>query len=374
MVSNSPASEPASDITLDLDSDPGSEPERSPRLRISNAALAFATALLMLAAGVVALGKWLPLGERAAEETVRSFLEAVRAGDVDAALALVSEELRPGGFLVPEALDDRWKINEIAQVAYEDSPLGSIAQVYAEIEAYDGTRIGRRYPVLLDEGPVIYEAMGHLGSFPGGSLALELNGRAPALTGENVNAPILPGVYVPYESQPDTLDFGMGAFLALGDQFIELGAGHSADWFHTMRPSLSETGQEVLDQSVRAYLDDCAARAPAEGCPSASPPEDDRIAVSSEATWKITTYPKVSGSYAYRSDDEGHLFDLVTTEPGEIEVEAVVTGVDGAERSTILSCGLWMENVDAVFDTAGGVALTWGASSPGTCETMLEVE
>ena len=373
MASNSPVPEPASDITLDLDDGPEPEPERPPLPRISNAALAFATALLMLAAGAAALGKWLPLGDRAAEETVRSFLEAVRAGDVDGALALVSEDRGAEGFLVAEALDDRWKITEIAQVAYDETPMGSVAQVYAEIEAYDGTRIGHRYRVMLDDGPVIADAMGHATPAEGGSLSLELNGHIPDL-GEHTDVLILPGLYVPYESQPETLDLGMDAFLALGDQFLELGAEHSSHWAATAWPDLSRLGQEALDRSVRAYLDDCAERAPADGCPFAPPPEDDRIAVPAEAAWEITMYPQVSASYTHRSATVGHDFDLVTTEPGSIEVEAVVTDAGGVERRTRLSCGLWMENVDAVFDAAGGVTLTWGASSPGACETMLEVE
>lgn len=374
MVSNPPTPEPASEITISLDGGP--EPERPPpRLRISNAALAFTTILLLLAAGAVTIAKWLPVGERTAEAAVRSFLEAVRAGDVDEALALAGEEFGNDEFLVPEALDDRWAVTEIAQVAYEDSPQGPEAQVYAEIEAYDGTRLGHRYRVRLDDGgPVVLDGLGRTArGMDSGFIALELNGHIPEPGGHS-SLLILPGVYVPYESQPETLDLGVRTFLTLGDQFIELGAEKATNGFPGGWPELSETGQEALDRSVKAYLDDCAERAPVEGCPFATPPEDDRIAVPAGAAWEITAYPQVSGSYVYPSQAEGHGFDLLTTEPGSIEVDAVVTAADGTERQTRLSCGIWVEDVDAVFDTGGGVALTWDRSAPGACDAMIEVD
>lgn len=374
MVSNPPTPESASEITLRLDGGP--EPERPPpRLRISNAALAFATVLLLLAAGAVTLAKWLPVGERTAEEAVRSFLEAVRAGDVDEALALAGDDFGNDQFLVPQALDDRWTVAEVAQVAYEESPEGPEAQVYAEIEAYDGTRLGHRYRVLLDaDGPVILNGLGYtVRGMDSGFIALELNGHTPEPGGHS-SLLILPGVYVPYESQPATMDLGISPFLTLGDQFIELGAEQATNGFPGGWPALSETGHEVLDRSVRAYLDDCAERAPVDGCPFATPPEDERIAVPAGAAWEISAYPQVGGSYTYRSDVDGHGFDLLTAEPGAIEVDAVVTAADGTERQTRLSCGIWVEDVDAVFDLDGGVTLAWDRSAPGVCDAMIEVD
>lgn len=381
MVSHTPVPEPAAEITIDLDGE--AEPERTPpRRRIPNAALAFAAALVMFAAAGVAAVKWLPDREPAAEEAVRSFLEAVRAGDVDAALAWAGETSGSEQFLVPEALDGRWDIVEVAQVAYDEEPREAIsgdepdatAEVYAEIEAYDGTRLGYRYEVSLGEGgPVIADALGHASYDVSGFRELELNGYTADL-GYETHVLLFPGLYELDESQPVTLDLGLYPVLALGDQFIALGGDYASHWLPAAWPQVSATGQEVLDAAVREHLDRCASSAHVEGCPFAPPPGDDRIAIPDDASWEITAYPKVNARYTYTTGDVERSFALFTLQPGSVEVEAVVTEADGDERRTTLSCGIWMDGAYADFDADGGVTLTRGSEADRACRAMLEVE
>ncbi len=372
-MSHPSAPQPDSEITIALDGEPEPDPPPS-RPRLPNVVLVFTAAVVMLAAGVVAVSKWLPLREPAAEEAVRSFLEAVRAGDVGAALALAGESDGSERFLVAEALDDRWEVVQVAQVAYTETPRGATAEVYAEIEAHDGTRLGHRYRVGLEGGdPVVRNALARTEHIPEGFGHLELNGYS-ADPGEESHVLLLPGVYELYESQPATLDLGVYPVLVLGDQFIELGGEHATTWLPQPWPQLSEEGRRALDEALRARLDACAERAPADGCPFAPPPGDERIDIPADATWEITAYPQVTAAYMYLPGSTERSFELFTTEPGSVEVEAVIVEEDGGERRTRLNCGISPDGVHAEFDMAGGVTLTPGSTAAEHCGSMVEVE
>jgi hypothetical protein len=373
MVPHPSVPEPDSEIVLSLDGDPEPELPRS-RPRIPNAALAFIAAAIVFAAGVVAVAKWLQLREPAAEEAVRSFLEAVRSGDVDAALALADERGGSDRFLLAEALDDRWEIVQVAQVAYAETAEEATAEVYAEIEAFDGTRLGHRYRVRLeDEGPLVLDGLARTEYTPAGFGPLELNGYS-ADTGGESHVLLLPGLYELYESRPATVDLDVRSVLALGDQFIDLGGERSSRWLPQPWPQVSPEGLEVIEAALRERLDDCAERAPVDGCPFAPPPEDERIRLPAGANWEITAYPQVTAEYAHSWGAFEQAFALFTTEPGAAEVEAVIVGDDGSERWTRLNCGISPDGVYAVFDTAGGVTLTPGPAAANHCRSMIEVE
>lgn len=373
-MSHPSAPEPDSETLIELHGGPEAEPPPS-RLRIPNAVLAFAAAVIMVAAGVVAVSKWLPGREPVAEEAVRSFLEAVRVGDVDAALALAGGEVEGSDlFLVSEALDDRWETVGVAQVAYTESAEGATAEVYAEIEAYDGTRLGHRYQVSLEgDDPVVLDALARAKYAPGGLGDLELNGYAADL-GDESYVLLLPGVYELYESQPATLSLGVRPVLALGEQIIDLGGERPSGWLPQPWPQISEEGEAVLDEALETYLDDCAARVPLDGCPFAPPPGDERIETTTEEAWRITAYPRVTATYMGRFGTVERAFELSTAEPGLAEVEALIAEAGGRERRTTLNCAIWMEGVYAEFDLDGGVSLMSGSTAEEHCRSMVEVE
>ncbi|GAB3646727.1 hypothetical protein [Glycomyces tarimensis] len=374
MVSEPPARGPDPEITVDLDGD--TEPQTaSPRARIPNAALAIAAVILVVASGAVAAFKWLPGRDPSSVATVRSFLEAVRDGDPDTALALTLRKDGADDFLVPEAMDGRWTINEVAQVDYHpDAKGGPVAEVYAEIEAYDGTRIGHRYRVLLGgDEPVIHDGLAHTEINPDDFEDFAMNGYAVDLSRDARYLLLLPGLYDFYESAPETLDPGVRPMLLLGDRFVELGAEHSSRWMPTPWPELSEEGLQALQEEVRVFFDGCAERPETEGCPFAPPEGDDRIALDADSRWEITAYPLATAHYSHGADDDGHRFELVTMRPGAVEVDAVVTDADGGERRTTLSCGIWVEGLYATFDLEGGAALRPSTRAEAACRGMVEV-
>ncbi len=381
MVSRPPAPEPHGEITIEIDG--GTEPEPTlGRRRIPNAALAFAATLMLLTAGIVVVFKWGPDRDPIAEEAVRSFLEAVREGDVDAALALIEDDRGSNRFLTAEALDDRWEIVRVAQVAYDDREV-TWAEVYAEIEAYDGTRLGHRYRVRIESGgPVLVDPLTYARYEPGLQDILDVNGHA-ADSDDDPAALLLPGLYSLYESPPVTLESELSPFLTLGGQFIELGTERPIGWFPALGPRLSTEGRRLLDQAIDSHLDSCAVRPSLSGCPFAPPPQDERIDVPAGVDWEIVEYPQVEAMYTPARESAGPLpsgaapgltFDLLTVEPGSVEVEAVVAQAGGGERRTTLRCGVWMDGVYAVFDSGGEVTLAPGAEADGACRAMVESE
>lgn len=379
MVSRPPAPEPHGEITIEIDG--GTESEPTPgRRRISNAALALAAVLVFLAAGVVVVFKWLPDRDLVAEGAVRSFLEAVREGDVDAALALIEDERGSNRFLTAEVLDDRWEIAQVVQVAYEDREV-AWAEVYAEIEAHDGTRLGHRYRVRIEPGgPVLVNPLTYAGYEPGLHDIFDVNGYAVD-PGEDTAVLLLPGLYSLYQSSPVTVESDLPSFLALGGQFIELGAEHPIQGFPEPRLRLSREGRRLLVQAIDSHLDSCAARPSRSGCPFAPPPQDERIDVPAGGDWDIVEYPQVEAMYTparegaepfLSGEGTGLAFDLLTVEPGAVEVEAVVDETGNGERWATLECGIWMDGVYAVFGSGGEVTLVPGGEADDACRAMVE--
>ena len=373
-MSEPPAPEPGPEITIDLDGDPEPEPE-PPRARIPNAALVVAAVIIALAAGVVTAAKWAPGQEPSSVTTVRSFLEAVQAGDVDTALGLAKSRTGMSDFLVPEALDDRWKINEVAQVGYQDNPgRWPLAEVYAEIEAYDGTRLAYRYEVSFEGGrPLIIDGLGSTEYGAVGLGRLEVNGFVASPDRTEQFLLLLPGVYHFYESTPETLDMGMEPVLVLGDKFLVLDTEQSSSWLSSPWPQVTDEGNRVIREAVREHYDGCAERPEIEGCAFAPPAGDERVTIPDDAVWEITAYPQVTATYSYWGGDSDQGFELVTTQPGMAEVDAVVTDADGGERRTRLSCGIWAEGLFAMLDFNGGASIRPGTQAERTCRGMVEV-
>ncbi|GAA2291418.1 hypothetical protein GCM10009853_054000 [Glycomyces scopariae] len=354
---------------------PAPEPRR---MRFPNAAMAFAAVVLALAAGVVAVAKWLPAAELNAEEVVTGFLEAARRGDIAAALAFTDQPHATGDFLVPEALDTRWRVVEVGQVSYTKSPRpGRVTtQVYAEIEAFDGTRIGFRYLVGIEDGAAVIEnALATSEAYPAFD-HLDVNGvtakvdEAMGIT----NLMLLPGVYEFYPDLPSTMELETeGAVLALGNRFVLLGEDRSDEWLPIPWPTVSAEGEALIDTALVAYLDACVAAPDTAGCPLGFPADETRtVAPAPGAAWEITSYPKVDAQWWGYELLQG--FVLVTTEPGEARIAAVVTE-GGESRETVVSCPIWADGLFADLDFAGGAAIT---RADGTtierCNSLVEVE
>lgn len=370
-----PPPTPDSEIHLDLDA-PGAEPEPEPeprRRRMPNAALALMAAVITLAAAAVTGWNQLPGRATTAEQTVRDFLEAVRDGDVETALSMTDPVDGPDHFLHPEALDDRWRINEVAQVEYQEDygELDAIAKVYTEIEAYDGTRLGQRVTVGFDRGePTILSGYSETEYYASPSHGfLELNGVFVEVE-EMLTVRLLPGVYTYYESAPETIDVGQAEVLVLGNRSIQLGGDYVVSGLEGAWPAISDAGIELLGEKLREHYDACTADPGATGCPFAPPSGAAGIEIAPDAEWTIVAYP-VASATSWGMNGIG--YELETTVPGAVEVEAVIEEPGGGTREAMLSCPLLVEGMHVVFDYEGGVELA-AAGADDECASMVEVE
>ncbi|THV43602.1 hypothetical protein [Glycomyces buryatensis] len=369
-MSDPPSSEPGPEFAIDLDAGAEAVPESTTsarRIRIPNSALAIAATIITLTAAVIATIRY--SDEPLAAATVRAFLEAVHDGDVEGALALTDEPDAQGDFLVPEALDSRWHINTIDQVEYRSDETGTVAQVYAEIEADDGTKLGHRYSVQIRgerariANPFIeadyYPTVGHL----------ELNGVSVKSGGE-LKMRLLPGLYTLYETVPDTLKVETRSALALGGKFRQLGEEYTSDFLPWVEVRATESGLAEVESLVHDRLAGCAVEPELEGCPFNLPQDDQReVAVAPGAEWEVVAYPTFVLN-AWYEEDRG--FQLVTVEPGRASVAVDVTEEDGSTRRAVLGCSIWVEHLYAAFDFEGGVTLETGEGVDRTCNAMVE--
>lgn len=366
------------DVELDLDREPGPEPV-PPRSRIPNAAIGFAAVLIVLAAATVAGWKWLPVHTPQAETAVRAYLEAVQAGDVETALAMVGDVSGAAtDYLAPEALDSRWVINEVAQVSYSEHTLDGTtvvyAEVYVEIEAFDGTRLGGRLGVQILEGDVSVQGGMRFSFFDSEILEhFGINGLSADMGHMMEEFWLLPGVYEFYEHIPSTIDVDMPPVLVLGNELIPLGGSHTLPRFP--RPTIEATseGRELVAERLREHFDTCAARPQIEGCAFALPPESEgRIALAEGAEWTITAYPEATTA-PWRHGTLGH--ELFTAEPGRAEVPVTVTEPGGGgTHETTLSCAIWVDGIYAKFDFDGGVTVTPHSTAADSCRSMAEAD
>ncbi|MFB9660730.1 hypothetical protein ACFQS3_16755 [Glycomyces mayteni] len=357
---------------------PSTEDAPKRRFRFPNAAMALAAVLLLVAAGAVAVAKWAPFGNRDAEGVVTGFLEAAQAGDIEGALAFTDQPHATGDFLVDEALDTRWSIVEVGQVASAASAREGryVSQVYAEIEAFDGTRIGFRYFVGIEDGEVrIENALSGSEAYPAFD-HLDVNGvtvpvdEAMGIT----NIVLLPGIYEFYPELPSTMELETeGVLLTLGNRFIPLGAEYADEWLPIPWPTVSPEGEALIEEALRAHLDRCAIDPDPVDCPFAFPDDASRaVAPAPGAAWEITAYPEVRAQWWGYELLQG--FVLVTTVPGEARIPVVVTE-DGRARDAVASCPVWADGLYADLDFQGGAAIHRpDGTTLERCSSLVEVD
>jgi hypothetical protein len=360
------ARETVVEIVVDRDGvEPEPEPDRewTGRLRQltpPNSVLAVAAVLLLVAAAVLAVVKYAGDRETAAEALVRSFLEAVRAGDVDAALAMTDFN-GTAPIHDPAVLDDRWEIVEVAQVAH---PEDSVVEVYAEIRAYDGTSVADRLLVdLASSRPVLKDALtrAEWHTTTGNPV---VNGVEISYNGDPQYR-LLPGVYEFAERVPPTLNAEPVEMVALGHALVEFDSPWSSVWVPGSSLTITSIGRERVQAGVLDYLDDCVASLNSGeynlSCPvgpiASLTVDDDSMTIESDSggleagTWTIVDYPEVA---LEELSWGGMEFPLVTLEPGTAEVQL-------ADGPTVLRCPIWMDGASAEFHAGGSVEIRWGA-------------
>lgn len=351
---------------------PETEPvveEPRPR-RISNTILACVAIAAVLAAVTVTLVKVIPFQQTVAEETVTAFLEAVHAGDVEGALAYTDQPDLTGDFLVPEALDSRWSIVSVDQVEFFEEPGRTMAVVYVEIEAYEGTRIGNRLRVDLRDGPTIKNAISTSVAHSQVGL-VDLNGVEAPVEIDSYRLMLLPGLYEVYPGLPPTIALmeGETAVLNLGNLFIQLGTDYRESQIPLGWPRVTPEGETAIADAVRSRLHECIEDPLLNGCPFVFPEDPEReVALAPGANWEVTEYPQIVALEWGFEQSMG--FKLTTLVPGAAEAAVIVTE-DGRERETVVSCPIWVDNLYAQFDFDGGLDID--AEGDEYCRALTEV-
>ncbi|MEU6861478.1 hypothetical protein AB0B28_21695 [Glycomyces sp. NPDC046736] len=351
---------------------PEAEPvEEEPRpRRISNTILACVAIAAVLAAVTITLVKVIPFQQTSAEETVTAFLEAVHAGDVEGALAYTDQPDLTGDFLVPEALDSRWSIASVDQVEFFDEPNRTVAVVYVEIEAYEGTRIGNRLRVNLDGEPKVMNGISTSVAYSQVGL-VDLNGVEAPVEVDSYRLILLPGLYEVYPGLPSTITLmnGTSAVLNLGNLFIRLGMDYRESQIPLGWPEVTPEGEAAIAAAVESRLDECIEDPLLNGCPFVFPKDPDRkVALAPGANWEVTEYPQMAA--LDWSFEVALGFKLTTLVPGAAEAAVIVTE-DGRERETVVSCPIWVDNLYAQFDFDGGLDID--AEGDEHCRALTEV-
>ncbi|GAA2134523.1 hypothetical protein [Glycomyces algeriensis] len=368
-------------IDLGAVGEAGPEPEPAPSqprrfLRIPNAALAYAAIAIALAAAVVTVVKWSPLHRPLAESTVTGFLEAVHDGDVEAALAFTDQRDAEGPYLVPEALDARWEITRVAQVAYTDTGDGkATAEVYAEIEGPDHALIGTRYHVAIDRGHAEIEGAMIEHEAYGSFDYLDLNGVKLELDLEQgpVYILLLPGYYEFYPDLPSTMEFeDDGAMMVLGSKFLQIESGVLDEWMPSPWVVVSQEGEDAVNAALREFYDGCAADPTVEGCPFKFPEDPAReLALAPGAQWQVAVYPEVRSERLWYEHGAG--FGLESSLPGEAQVQVEITE-DGQTRTALVSCPIRVNGLYAAFDFEVGFSIDAGYEMfEDHCRSLVEV-
>jgi hypothetical protein len=275
-------------------------------------------------------------------------------------------------------LDPRWEIVTVAQVAFTESSSDGrfVAKVYAEIEAYDGTRIGYRYQVGVEHGKAVLE-----GAIPkveawASMDYLDMNGVHIEMEPEvgYTNVYLLPGLYEFFPDLPSTVEIKEGAeMLALGGLYLTLGLDTPDVWLPVPWPEVTQEGEEAVNAALQAHYDDCAVGAVSEGCPFAFPEDSEReLALAPGAVWEVTTYPKVEAEQLWYEFGLGYM--LLTAVPGEARAQVEITE-DGATRTALVSCPIWVDGLYAELDDDGGASVNDDSDmAEDHCRAVVEVD
>jgi hypothetical protein len=358
-----PSPEPAPEIDLgDRNGEPGDTPPDRPRsLRTGNTVLALAVAAILLAASIVAVVKMVAEPRTEAELLVSSFLEAALRGDAEKALSMTDHYA--GIPLVRDAaLDDRWTVVDVAQVAYED---GRRAEVYVEIETHDGVRVGDRFVVDYSKGaPRLSNALKRVEWYTSFNRPL-VNGADVEVRADVYEQTyyLLPGSYEFTERVPEAVALEPVEAVVLGSTLVVAGEDASRSFIVTDRITFTDPGHEALAEAVGEYLDDCVAQLNADGqaerCAVAPTDRVRRELTESQglsenadafdgAIWDVTAYPNVSVSPGYWGRQG---VPVLTLEPGTARVDLA--------NGAALECPLWMEGLSVRFDDDDTVVLEW---------------
>lgn len=278
----------------------------------------------VLVVGLVATFVVTSISAPGPEDVVEDYLNAIRAGDTDAALEIVGKP-NPRNrldFVTTDAMADGWTVDAaVVRNLRESDNADDEADVDVTISTKKDSMQGRFHVVQRDDewkidSPFVEVRMTLTGmdSVTLGRVTRKVP--PPDPTRGSTSALLFPGVYR-VESAEGRMSLSPNEFIAAprpDDETLQ-------DYVPTME--LTDSGAEEAQRAVDAYVDACAKRtvaAPA-GCPFSA---DDVVGGWTEVktvAWRITAHPQ-----AVLEPSDRYGFALITRKPGTVQLTG--TGVE----------------------------------------------
>ncbi|WP_143015012.1 hypothetical protein [Glycomyces harbinensis] len=365
---------------------------RRPRVgRLLAIAFVLATAAATTVTAVRTADAWSQA--EAPQRAVRDFLQASLDGDVEAALALVTDPDQNRSLLVPEALDADWEIDGLSLI----EPVRSLgpgsnaesATVRATVRGPEDTVLSADFALVGGGGDwKVLDPFGRVRASRALVPYFEVNGHRLELSefdDEALVLPVLPGLYTFFSEEISVLEPAHGPLLLLGDQAVEIGSQTQGAYGGTapFEPAfkLRDDIEEPVQEHVEAYLEDCAARAGVEWPPEcpfglAASSLDERVAYSvlgtvtyADAAWTVAEHPEAVLTAPAPRFDQGPL-RLTFRSEGSLETVVHVVSTHGWDyygmpetveydppAEYVFSCPLWILDLQVQITGDGGFAI-----------------
>ncbi|MFI0354159.1 hypothetical protein [Actinomadura sp. 9N407] len=322
------------------------------------------------------------VGDVGTESLVRAFYEAIKERDVGKALRLAKAE-RPGGeegrFLVPEAIDDDWKIASVTERSnYE---FDDYAEVVVVLEGKGGERYRSEVRLLKEKGgmridqplarvwfgmtPMTYVEVGKV-RIP---FKLEADHERTGMYW------LLPGLYRFYQGR-------QGLVRGVPEQtMVNTGDGSSISSYPPTQGGskfdVTPAGERAVSQAYNAYIDKCAkARGQTKiECPfgySLTGGVKGRNASLSDlkdVRWKVRKYPTIAAIGM-----QGELM-ILDREQGIVELSGTGQVGDGGPRKRFtLECEVLSNRLHATVGIDGRITVIPAGSRISGARSHFRVE
>jgi hypothetical protein len=287
-----------------------------PRVLIAGLVVAVAVVVTVVVVSVSGTGP---------TDVVRDYLDAIRAGDTEAALAIAGEPKGDGvRFLSADALADDWTVDHVAERHRTDDDV----DIDVTLRAGEHTEQGRFQLTNGDDGWTIDSPFVQLDLSVGELDTVELGTvREPVRGARNGSVALLvfPGVYEPYPSMKGRFAIDPAPVI-VPPQEDENPLRVTLDFRLTKDGAANATG------ALTRYLDDCVTKTGAKpsGCPFSAEDTLYGYADVRDVTWELVTAPEPSFVPA-----RDRLVGMVVRKPGVVRLTATAVEDEGGQPTTV---------------------------------------
>lgn len=297
------------------------------------------------------------------KDVVQSYLDAIRAGDTQAALDIAGEPEDDDRvrFLSEEALADDWSVTSVVERHRGENE----ADVDVTITAGDTTGQGRFHLVKGDDdGWTIESPFVRVDLVLGGLDTIELGDvRQPvggdAQQGSTVSLLLFPGVYELFPSLRDRVTFDPGVLVAAPQPSVDSTSQLTATY------TLTEEGAAAANGAVAARVEECESMPglSLDGCPFSAEydpalyPYSDVV----DITWAVTAQPE-----ARFVPSPGGALRMVVRTPGTVTLSGRGLPYEpegAAPKPFTVTCEFGVDGM-AVAITVDGVTMNTVAGRP----------